>query len=684
MAPSGWQNLVDVVRDRSHRPASDLAYTFLNSDQTQDALTMGELDERARGLAAALQTSGLTDQPVILLFQPGIDFIVGFWACLYARAIAVPAYPPDPNQLDRTMPRLESILGDSGARSILTSSAIEELARPIFDSRLNIRVAWLNPGRAGSPEDWQPPTIAREDLAFLQYTSGSTGEPKGVMVSHGNLLDNAAMIAGSMAINRGLRSVLWLPPYHDMGLIGGVIQPIISSVSITLMSPVDFISRPLRWLSLISRERLQVSGGPNFAYELCARRINARDKASLNLSSWTLAFSGAEPVRSGSLRRFSEAFAACGFRSEAFYPCYGLAEATLFVTGGERGAAPTVRAFDRQLLGAGQVRDARSLSSAELVGVGRPGTGVHVRIVDPETHEPCPPDRIGEIWVQGPNVALGYWKRDEETERTFHAHLRGHESGPGFLRTGDLGFLLDDELFVVGRIKDLLIVNGTNYYPEDIEAVADRAHPAIREGSTAAIGVDRPDGEVLAIVAEAKTGKQEELEKAATAIRAEVTRAIGIAPEVIAFVPRRALPKTSSGKIRRGVVRQALLDGSLATHAVFDAGDGDRGLPAPAVSGVPDPATLAALPAEERDRVLTALVMDALRAVKKSAGASVGLDTAVTDLGLDSLDVVELLAEMEERSGTLLPMERLTRGATIRELVQAISDALKTGSSSAV
>lgn len=680
MARKAWNNLVDVARDRGHRPATDLAYTFLSGDGTEETLTMGELDERAQALAATIQAKGLTGQPIVLLFPPGIDYIVGFWACLYAKAVAVPAYPPDPKQLDRTLPRLGGILRDSGAKAILTTPAISVLAKSILNRRLGIDdVTWLTSRMAGVADDWVPPRIAREDLAFLQYTSGSTGEPRGVMISHGNLLENADMIADSMSVEKGLSGILWLPPYHDMGLIGGIIQPIVSSVAILLMSPLDFMSRPLRWLSVISRRRLQASGGPNFAYDLCARRVNAKEKVGLDLSSWNLAFTGAEPIRSNSLRRFAEEFAECGFKPEAFYPCYGLAEATLFVTGTERAKPPTVRVFDRERLGRGEVRDARSLSSVELVSVGRAGAGLQVRIVDPETHEFCEPDRVGEIWVEGPSVGLGYWRREEETQQTFQACLRGQGEGPGFLRTGDVGFFRDGELFVVGRIKDLVIVNGVNYYPGDIEAVADHAHPAIRVGSTAAVGLDGPDGEVLGIVAEAKTDRGAELEKAAAAIRAEVTRVIGIAPEVIAFIPRRALPKTSSGKVRRSATREALLDRSLPTYAVFDGREshlGDASELAAQNTAEQQRAALARLGPEERERVLTALVLEALREVKQGVAESAGLDTSVTDLGLDSLNVVELLAEMEERSGAVLPMERLARGATIRELVHAISDVL--------
>jgi acyl-CoA synthetase (AMP-forming)/AMP-acid ligase II/acyl carrier protein len=445
------------------------------------------------------------------------------------------------------------------------------------------------------------------------------------------------------------------------------------------MSPVDFIARPLRWLSLISNRRIQASGGPNFAYDLCVRRITPKQKASLDLSCWDLAFTGAEPIRSNTLRRFAEEFAQCGFRMEAFYPCYGMAEATLLITGSQRGQPPSVRLLDRGRIGQGEVAETHSLSSIELVGAGHAGAGIQVRIVDPQTQEICAPDRAGEIWVAGSSVGQGYWGREHETAQTFGARLRGQEDGAEFLRTGDLGFLRDGELFVVGRIKDLVIVNGVNYYPQDIEAIADQAHESIRLGATAAVSLDGPSGEVLAIVAESNTDHRPELEAAATAIRSKITGAIGIAPEVIALIARHTLPKTPSGKVCRNEARQGLLDGKLRPLSVFDWREA-KPITASEIEDQ-DPAeqqrmALARLGVEQRKQVLTALVIEAIDAVKPVGAVSTKLDTPVAELGLDSIHVVELLAELEERSGAILPMEQLARGATITELVQAISKEL--------
>lgn len=674
MEPKGWDNLVEVVQDRAHRSPAEPAYSFLSGDHKEETLTLEQLDRRARALAGAIQQRGLAGRNILLLTPPGLDFVVGFWGCLYAKAVAVPTYPPDQKQLGRTLPRLTGVARDCGAAAILSTPEIELTARPILEHALGIRdLIWLTTETDEREGGWSPPKIAREDLAFLQYTSGSTGEPKGVMVSHGNLLENANTIASTMNVHAGMRGVLWLPPYHDMGLIGGIIQPMVSSLSILLMSPLDFITRPLRWLNLISSRRLEASGGPNFAYDLCARRITPKQKAALDLSCWKLAFTGAEPVRSSTLRRFVAEFAECGFRPEAFYTCYGLAEATLFVSGAERGKEPSVRLLDRDRIGRGEVAETSSLPSLEIVGAGRPGDGIELRIVDPETHEACQPDRVGEIWVAGPSVGQGYWGRALESCQTFRARLRGQKQGPDFLRTGDLGFLRGGEVFVVGRIKDMVIVNGANYYPQDIEAIADQAHEAIRIGSTAAISIDRPEGEVLGIVAEAHSDRRAELEEVAAAIRSKVTAAIGIAPEVIALIPRRTLPKTPSGKVCRNATRKALMDGSLPTYSVFDARKArDEPEMNERDAARQQRSALARLGAEERQQALTALVMEAISEVKPSAVGEAEPDTPVARLGLDSIHVVELLAELEERSGVVLPMEELVRGTTIRELVQAI------------
>ena len=675
--PTHWNNLVEVACDRAASAPGDLACNFLSGTDKEDKLTLADLDLCARALAAAIQSKGLAGERTLLLMPPGLDFIIGFWACLYAKTVAVPTYPPDLKQLDRALSRLAGILRDSGAKAVLTTSQVKTTTNPVVEQTLGISdLVWLTPEDALAVGDWRPSAIARDDLALLQYTSGSTGHPKGVMISHGNILENTSIIAKAMKLSAGLQGVLWLPPYHDMGLIGGIIQPIISRIPIFLMAPVDFITRPLRWLTLISNRRLQATGGPNFAYDLCARKITAKQKANLDLSSWELAFTGAEPVRSTTLRSFAEEFAVCGFRSEAFFPCYGMAEATLFVSGGERGKQPTVCLVDRDGIGRGEVSAKNSLSSVEVVGLGQPGFGVEVRIVDPDSKRVTTPDRIGEVWVAGPSVGQGYWGRPQESEQTFRARPLGYEDGPPFLRTGDLGFVRNGELFIVGRMKDMIIVNGVKYHPEDIEAVADQSHETIRFGSTAAICIDGVAGDTLAIVAEAQTSQLSELNEAAVAIRSRVTAVNGIVPEIVVFIARHTMPKTPSGKVCRNATREALLAKALVLHSVFDWREGRRKVTGE--DGGNQAArrqlqmALARLAPAARKQALTNLVIDAVMAVKPIPAQAAKLDVPVANFGLDSIHIVELLAELEERSGIILPMEKLVRGVTLGELVEII------------
>src|SRR6185295_254918 len=449
MSAERWGSLVAAARRRAEASSGKVLFTALEPGGPQGSLTAADLDRRSRGLASTLQEQFPRGARVVLLLPPGLDYVVAYWACLYAGVIPVPAYPPDPGQLDRTLPRLGSILRDCAAAALLTTEAIRELAGPIFRERLEIAdVRWVATEEAGDPERWKEPGLRREDLAFLQYTSGSTREPAGVMLSHGNILDNMAMVTSRFELDRGeISGVFWLPPYHDMGLFGSVVLPVLAGFSVFLMSPLDFLRDPLWWLRIVSEHRLMGTGGPNFAYDLCVRKSTPEVKASLDLSSWTIAFSGAEPVRAATLARFAAEFAPCGFKPNAFLPCYGLAEATVMVSASARGAPPVVRRFDERALGQRSVAPAPDGQGVELVGAGHAADGLDVRIVDPESLEPCPPGKVGEIWASGTNVAQGYWGKKEETEATFGAALKGVD-GRRYLRTGDLGFVHDGHLFV--------------------------------------------------------------------------------------------------------------------------------------------------------------------------------------------------------------------------------------------
>ena len=459
-------SIVELLKVRSAQNRDRAAYTFLTEGESLQ-LTFSQLDARARAIGTALQSAMCVGGRALLLFPPGLEFITAFLGCLYSGTVAVPAYPP---RKKRGLNRLAAIARDAEPDLILTTSALAPTIQTWAAQtphHKNIRVLPADLVPDSEAQSWRDVSVKRDALAFLQYTSGSTGSPKGVMVTHGNIIANEEMIRRAFDQSESSIIVSWLPLYHDMGLIGGVLQPLYLGASCVLMSPVAFLQRPRRWLEVIAEWRATTSGGPNFAYDLCVRKISPAECDGLDLSSWRVAFNGAEPVRNETMDRFAERFGRCGFQRSAFYPCYGLAEATLFVTGGDVEAEPRLASVSAAALQENRIVEPSEDDGRTLVGCGRPWMDHEVLIVDPETHVPCAPGSVGEIWVAGPSVARGYWNRPDESRRDFEARLSTQE-GP-YLRTGDLGFFHDGQLFITGRLKDLLIVRGRNFYPHDIE-----------------------------------------------------------------------------------------------------------------------------------------------------------------------------------------------------------------------
>ncbi len=647
-APSSGEpsSLVELLRQRAETWPGRTVYAFsADGSDTGDAaakLTFGALDRRARALAAWMQARGLKGERILLVFPPGLDFITAFFGCLYAGAVAVPASLPRPN---RPMTRLDAIASDARPAALLTTAGqpgSESLWRSQVPALAGVH--WLDVETAADDlaNDWSDPGAGRQSLAFLQYTSGSTAVPKGVMITHGNLLHNSALIRQSFAATAESRGVFWLPLFHDMGLIGGVIQTLDCGGRSTLMSPVSFLQRPMRWLEAISRTGATISGGPNFAYDLCARKISESQKASLDLSRWSVAFNGAEPVRVETLDRFAEAFAPCGFRREAFLPCYGLAESTLMVTGKRASEAPRVVVLSGAELERGRAVDvvADGVNSRQLAGSGRRFEGLRVEIVDPETGAPRAEGAVGEIWVSGPSVAGGYWDRPDATAATFHARLASGEGA--FLRTGDLGFLRDEELHVTGRIKDLLIVRGRNVYPQDVEWSSASAHPSARAEGAAAFAVDVEGEERLVIAQEVdRLGKGIDPEEVVAAIRTAVASQHDLDVYAVCLIKAMSLPKTSSGKVQRHACRDAYLTGAL--DAI--------------VTSVRDTETsrLAGQTAADRPARASAEIE---RWLVARLAATLGLDASVVDVsrpfaafGLGSLQAVALAGELEEWLG---------------------------------
>jgi acyl-CoA synthetase (AMP-forming)/AMP-acid ligase II len=551
--PATRVGFADLLRRRALEQPDATAFTFVGDDG-ESSLTCSQLDRRALSLAAAICAAGARGERVLILYPPGLDYVVALFACFHAGAVAVPAYPPDPSRLDRTLPHLLSIARDARPRLVLTVGSLRNLLDDALRRRREaLGLRYLVADELAATIDGSAPAVsaAPEDLALIQYTSGSTAGPRGAMLSHANLLSNSAFIQRAFGTSPESRAVVWLPPYHDMGLVGGVLQPVFAGFPCVLLSPLTFLRRPLSWLRAVSDHRATASGAPNFAYDLCVRRVRPDDATKLDLSAWDVAFNGAELVRRATVEAFSERFAASGFRRESFYPCYGLAESTLMVTGGTRQRAPRFR--DRGEPG-------RPVAS--VAGCGRPDGGHVVLIVDPASRTPLPDGRVGEIWTAGPSVARGYWNRPVESRETFAATLAGSGRGP-FLRTGDLGFLLDGELFVTGRIKELLVLGGRNYYPTDIEQACEAAAPALRRGCGAAFAVEREDRERLAVVYEVSGEPDVDYDAVMAAIRRGVARAIGAQVDFVVLIEPRTIPKTSSGKVQRRRCRALFLAGRL-------------------------------------------------------------------------------------------------------------------------
>jgi acyl-CoA synthetase (AMP-forming)/AMP-acid ligase II len=485
----------------------------------------------------------------------------------------VPAYPPHPLQLQRTLPKLQAIINDAGARVALTTSDILATADRIFAAAPQLKdLKWLTTDQLTGKvaAGWGPPELGPETLAFLQYTSGSTAAPKGVMLTHANLLHNSEVLVETFKLTPESVLVSWVPTVHDLGLVYGTIQPLYTGFRCYLMPPVAFLQQPMRWLSAMSRYRATHTMAPNFAYDLCARKSTPEQRATLDLSSWEVATNGGESVPRETLERFTDTFAPCGFRHRVHHPSWGLAEATMHVTGARTSDEIVVRTVEAAALERQRVVLAQpdAPNARTFVSCGRPVLDMEVVIVNPETLRRSEPEEVGEIWVAGPSVAGGYWQRPEETRETFAA-MRADAPGVAYLRTGDLGFIIDGELFVAGRRKDLIIVGGSNHYPQDIELTVAKSHAALQPDGCAAFSVEVAGAEQLVVAAEVQpeqvAGGQGDCD--AEEMIAAVRRAIAEEHEmqvyrVVLLMPG-AMPKTAVGKVQRKACRQKFLDESL-------------------------------------------------------------------------------------------------------------------------
>jgi acyl-CoA synthetase (AMP-forming)/AMP-acid ligase II/3-oxoacyl-(acyl-carrier-protein) synthase/acyl carrier protein len=552
---TGVTSFIDALRDQARVRGHERAFTFLeNGEGEAESITFGELDRDARAWAARVQGHARAGDRALLMYPPGLDFVRAFMACLYAGVVAVPVYPPRRN---RTVDRLKAVAADAGATLALTNGAVARAPERGEWGDLRVPVLVADRGHAGDPEAWRAPGLGSNDLAFLQYTSGSTGTPKGVMVTHSNLLHNCELIKVAYSHTSASVFVSWLPVFHDMGLVGMVLQPIYTGSHSVLMEPAAFLQRPVRWLRAITRYRGTTSGAPNSAYELAIRKIAPADRAALDLSSWQFAYNGAEPVRASTVRRFFETFAPSGLRLEAVQPCYGMAETTLLVSIGGVGQTPVFFTDD---------------TGATLVSSGRVWLDERIAIVDPESGRPRAEGETGEIWISSHSVTAGYWNRPAETAAAFDARLATDPTRPYF-RTGDLGFVRGDQLFVTGRLKDLIIIRGRNLYPQDVEFTAGTAHAALSPDACAAFTLPPDDDEAgegterLVIVCEVSRERLASLNAGAAlqAVREAVAQEHEVDPAAIVLLRTLGLPKTSSGKVQRRACRDRFMAGTLET-----------------------------------------------------------------------------------------------------------------------
>jgi acyl-CoA synthetase (AMP-forming)/AMP-acid ligase II/aryl carrier-like protein len=673
--------LVDILRMRAEERPAAIGFTFLDGGVTEGArLTYGDLDRRARAIAATLQRTTAPGDRALLLYPTGPDFIAAFFGCLYARRIAVPAQPPRRGRPSR---RIRAIVAD--ARPAVILEAGPPATRPAHEDLAGVPRLSTDAIDAATADAWVPCEVSADDIALLQYTSGSTSVPRGVMVSHGNVMHNSECIRRAFDLSSASVSASWLPCFHDMGLIDGVLQPVYSGFPAYLMGPASFIQSPLRWLRAISRYRVTHSGGPNFGYALCVQKSRAGDGggagADLDLSCWTSAYNGAEPIHAETLAAFCDAFAPHGFRSRSFYPCYGLAEATLMVTGGTMEDEPksfvasTVHLERHQAVSA----SSHDEKTRTLTGCGSAQPATRVLVVDPSTRERCADGRIGEIWVQGPSVARGYWQRAELTSETFGARVSDADEG-AFLRTGDLGFLLYDELFVTGRLKDLLIVRGRNHYPHDIEFTAELASRALSSGNTAVFTVRDDETESLVLIAEVvnRTIEASAVDEIASAIRCAIVDEHDLRIDVVVLVEPRTIAKTSSGKIERHTIAEEYRNGRLREI-------GRSVLPRDEEAFVAEPldrAELAGVERVERHGRLVRYVADCVREALGSASVSLDRQRSLSAVGLDSLRATQLAHRFERELGAMVHATDLLQDGGIDAIAERLDAALSTATDS--
>ena len=676
-APEHWSlgTMLDVVRWRAARQPNELAYTFLldaaalGDEQATAQFTYADLDRRARAIAAHLQQraagrGSIVGERALVVLEPGLDYIAALFGCFYAGVVPAPVYPPDPFRIARTLPRLQAIFGSADCQFLLSSGAILGDQQSTLRQTCPRGAVEIETIVDEGANDWREIDSNPNQLALLQYTSGTTGEPRGVPITHANLIANLRGMAQELDVEDAV-AMFWLPPYHDLGLIGGVFLPLFASRHTVLMSPLDFMRSPANWLRAISHYRATTSAAPNFGYELCVRKMTDADCEGLDLSNWQVAVSGAEPVRADTLDRFHERFAPYGFRREAFVPAYGMAETTLMVSVGKLGESPAELELDADALARSQVKPRPG--GRRLVGCGPAGPGVEIEIVDPESRQPT--HGVGEVWVRSPSVASGYWQKpDLSAEQFGQSILSPRDSQPGaeesnsqnaecerrFLRTGDLGFVRDGQLFLVGRRKEMIILAGRNFYPQDIELAVQSSHPAFKPDGGAAVAVEADNSERLVLLQEVQRPRKQDLDELLTLAQNVCLEETGQSPLRVVLLPVGELPKTSSGKTRRADCWKAIESGELTILAEWPAGAENT------------EAVEFEKPIGETETWLASAWCDILGLVE------VGRRDNFFALGGRSLQVTQMLTGVAERTGLVLPLKTLFDHPTLAQLARHI------------
>ena len=672
-------NVAEILRRRAEDSGDRTGYTFLAGDGSVTSITYGQLYSIVNKIRFQIQEKVRLGDRVVLLYPPGLAYIAGLFACFSSGVIGVPAYPPTFGRANRQLKRLQSIVADARPAIALcdvsVKASLESLAQAArqFD-KLELVVTTDGNSDESSAADFI--TVVEADVALLQYTSGSTAEPKGVMVTHGNLMHNLEVICNAFGHSSNSRGVIWLPPYHDMGLVGGILQPLYAGFPVTLMSPATFLQRPFLWLKAISDEKATTSGGPNSAYELCIKRITEEQKQYLDLSSWDIAFNGAEPIRAETIEGFTKAFSQCGFRRRAFLPCYGLAEATLMVSGCRKPLGePKIVYCSRRDLEQSRIELAKPDAGQGVVACGKPELSTLIRIVDPRTKRIVPSTEIGEIWIASPSVTRGYWEKREISDDVFSACLADDAKSGPYLRTGDLGFMIDGDLYVTGRLKDLIIVRGLNYYPQDIELTASISHPLLRCEIAAAFSVDFAGEESLVVVHEVdRHAAKNFLKEIAAAIRTAIMRDHEVLVHTIVLVRKGQLPKTSSGKIQRHLCRRLFVKDELEA-LVMDgptSGDSEKS------KSLPD---LINFDSASRREFLEKYLVEVFQSMFKMDVTALEGNFDLSEIGFDSLMAVDFRHRVKRQLGADIPYSVLFENFTIQQLAKEIEKNLLTNPS---